>query len=141
MGVSLCLDWTLDETAFWIWSFNRYLDVRSICKRGRGLKGLVIIPPQINSNHPRLLLYKFHSVTHHDLYINWKRGDIMYINNNLESIEYRYLCFSFLEVQDLYEEVLSRNHFSFHSLSANLFTLKCSLGWPAAKAEGLAKYS
>ncbi len=35
MDVCLYLLWTLDEIAFWIWSFNRYFDVENIGNRRR----------------------------------------------------------------------------------------------------------
>lgn len=49
MGVCLCLVWTLDEISFWIWSFNRYIDMGNTGNRCQDLKRLVII---INFNHP-----------------------------------------------------------------------------------------
>lgn len=56
-------------------------------------------PPTINFNHPRLLLYKFLPVIHHESHINgvfWKSGGFIHINDNLESVEYTYIYMLFL---------------------------------------------
>lgn len=92
MGVYVI--WTLDGMAFWIWGFNWYFGVGNIGTWRRDLARLVIIPPTINFNHPRLLLYKFLSVIHHDSHINgvfWKSGGFIHINDKLERVEYKYI--------------------------------------------------